>query len=210
MRTDHENLFPTEHLLRSRSEREQHLRQRALAVWLFGLSGSGKTTLANALDRKLAAEGFTSFVLDGDNIRTGLNRGLGFSDEDRRENIRRVAEVSRLFVQAGIIVINAFITPHRALRDLARSIIGPDDLVEVFVDAPYETCAARDPKGLYAKAAGGAVPAFTGRDSAFEPPERADLVLSTAEETPAESLARLFALVRSRLDRSIQSSSLSS
>ncbi len=194
-----ENLFPTDHLLRTRTEREAGLRQRSVAVWLFGLSGSGKTTLANALDRRLASEGFSSFVLDGDNVRTGLNRGLGFSDEDRRENIRRVAEVSRLFVHAGVVVINAFITPRRELRNLAREIIGADDLLEIFVDASYETCAARDPKGLYARAGAGAVTAFTGRDSAFEPPEKVDLTLHTEKETPDASLEKLWALVRTRV-----------
>lgn len=194
-----ENLFPTGHLLRSRAERESRLRQRSVAVWLFGLSGSGKTTLANALDRRLAADGLTSFVLDGDNVRTGLNRGLGFSDDDRKENIRRVAEVTRLFVHAGVIVINAFITPRRELRDLARAIVGPEDLLEVFVEASFETCQARDPKGLYAKAGSGAVASFTGRDSAFEAPERVDLTLHTERETPAESLERLFGLVRPRV-----------
>lgn len=196
-----DHLFPTDHLLRSRAEREARLKQRALVVWLYGLSGSGKSTLANALDRRLAADGFYSTVLDGDNVRMGLNRGLGFSDADRQENIRRVAEVSRLFVQAGLIVVNAFITPRRELRELARAIVGPDDLVEVFVEASYEACARRDPKGIYAQAGQGAVVAFTGRDSAFEPPERADLVLHTELEQPAESLERLYAHVRPRLGR---------
>lgn len=191
-----ENLFPTGHLLRSRARREAALRQRAIVVWLFGLSGSGKTTLANALDRRLASEGFTSFVLDGDNLRTGLNRGLGFSDADRLENIRRVAEVSKLFLQAGVIAINAFITPGNAMRRLAREVIGAGDLLEVYVEASYETCARRDPKGLYAKAAAGGVASFTGRDSAFESPDRVDLVLDTERESPAESLERLHELVR--------------
>jgi adenylylsulfate kinase len=195
-----ENLFPTDHVLRTRADREARLRQRSVAVWLFGLSGSGKTTLANALDRRLALDGFASFVLDGDNVRGGLNRGLGFSDDDRRENIRRVAEVSRLFVHAGVIVINAFITPRRELRDLAREIVGAGDLLEVYVEASFEACAARDPKGLYAKAGTGAITAFTGRDSAFEEPQRADLTLHTERETPAQSLERLFAFVRPRVE----------
>lgn len=193
------NLFPTEHLLRTRAEREARLGQRSVAVWLFGLSGSGKSTLANALDRRLAATGRVSYVLDGDNVRTGLNRGLGFSDEDRRENIRRVAEVTRLFVQAGVIVINAFITPRRDLRDLAREIIGAGDLLEIYVEASFEACARRDPKGLYARAGAGGVAAFTGRDSAFEPPEQAALTLHTEQETPEQSLDRLFALVSPRV-----------
>lgn len=194
-----DNLFPTDHILRPRSEREALVRQRAVVVWLVGLSGSGKTTLANALDRQLASEGRVSFVLDGDNVRTGLNKGLGFSDEDRRENIRRVAEVSRLFVQSGVIVINSFITPLEELRDLARSIIGPDDLIEVYAKASFEECVRRDPKGLYAKAESGAVRSFTGRDSAFEPPQNADLVLHTESETPADSLNKLYQFVNPRI-----------
>lgn len=196
-----ENLFPTDHLLRSRVEREALLRQRSVVVWMCGLSGSGKTTLANALDRRLAAAGFSSVVLDGDNVRQGLNHGLGFSDDDRRENIRRVAEVSKLFVQAGMIVINAFITPRAGLRAMAREIIGAADLIEVYVEASFEACARRDPKGLYARAGAGAVASFTGRDSAFEPPERCDLVLHTEQEQPAESLERLWALVQPRVVR---------
>ncbi|MGH8020729.1 MAG: adenylyl-sulfate kinase [Opitutaceae bacterium] len=194
-----DNLFPTDHLLRSRAERQAAMGQRSIVAWLYGLSGSGKTTLANALDRRLAAEGFRSFVLDGDNVRTGLNRGLGFSDEDRQENIRRVAEASKLFVQSGMIVINAFITPREALRELARGIIGTNDLLEIYVEASYEACAERDPKGLYARVKQNAVASFTGRDSAFEPPGRADLVLHTEKETPAESLERLHQLVRDRI-----------
>lgn len=202
MTTPAENLFPTDHLLRPRAEREAVLRQRSVAVWLCGLSGSGKTTLANALDRRLADAGLVSVVLDGDNVRQGLNRGLGFSDDDRRENIRRIAEVSRLFVQAGMIVINSFITPRQDLRDMARGIVGPEDLLEVYVEASFEVCARRDPKGLYARAGTGAVASFTGRDSSFEPPTRADLVLHTERESPAQSLERLWALVHPRVVRS--------
>jgi adenylylsulfate kinase len=194
-----DHLFPTDHLLRSRSQREAFFRQRALAVWLYGLSGSGKTTLANALDRRLAADGFASVVLDGDNLRQGLSSGLGFSDADRLENIRRAAEAARLFIDAGLVTIGAFITPRRALRDLVRSIIGAADVIEVYLQAPYETCAARDPKGLYRRVATGAVPAFSGKDSVFEPPERADLVLDTAGASPEVCLERLCALVRPRI-----------
>lgn len=177
------------------------MRQRSVVVWLCGLSGSGKTTLANALDRRLAAAGFLSTVLDGDNVRQGLNRGLGFSDEDRRENIRRVAEVSKLFVQSGVIAINSFITPHQVLRDMAREIIGSADLLEIYVEASFEACARRDPKGLYAKAGTGAVQSFTGRDSPFEPPTRADLVLHTEGESPSQSLEHLWSLVLPRVTR---------
>jgi len=196
-----DNLFPTDHVLRTPAERAGQIGQRPFVVWLFGLSGSGKTTLANALDRRLARDGKVSHVLDGDNVRTGLNAGLGFSDEDRRENIRRVAEVSKLFFEAGLITINSFITPRRELRELARSIIGPENLIEVFLEASFETCARRDPKGIYARAAEGTIPSFTGRDSAFEIPDRVDLTLHTDQETSEESLARLWSLVSPRASK---------
>ena len=177
-----ENIHPIFDRILSRRDKETKLRQRARVVWLYGLSGSGKSTLAAGLERRLHADGFTTHLLDGDNVRTGLNRDLGFSDADRGENIRRVAEASRLFVQAGVIVINAFITPTRALRELARGIIGADDFIEVYVEASWETCAQRDPKGLYAGAGRGEVRQFTGRDAPFEPPEKAPLVLNTDRE----------------------------
>ena len=196
-----ENLHPTFDRLLSRADKEARLRQRARVIWLYGLSGSGKSTLANALERKLHAEKFTTHLLDGDNVRTGLNRDLGFSDADRAENIRRVAEVAKLFVQAGVVVIAAFITPQRALRELARSLIGPDDFSEIYVSASFEECARRDPKGIYAKAGAGQVRQFTGRDSAFEPPApgEAALVLDTEAATPGQSLEQLHALVASRI-----------
>ena len=188
-----DNLYPIFERVLGRSEKEKTLRQRAKVIWLYGLSGSGKSTLAIGLERQLHAAGFTTELLDGDNVRTGLNRGLGFSDEDRRENIRRVAEVAKLFVQAGIVTLCAFITPTRALRSLARDVIGADDFIEIYVKASYQTCAARDPKGLYAKAATGGVTQFTGRDSSFEPPESTeDLIVIDTEGEPADvTLTRL-------------------
>ena len=154
----------------SRAEKERRLNQRARVIWLFGLSGAGKSTLAIGLERALLADGFTTHLLDGDNVRSGLNRGLGFSDEDRTENLRRVAEVAKLFVEAGVVVVASFITPLARQRALVREIVGPADCLPVWVDASFETCARRDPKGLYAKAASGAVTQFTGRDSGFEAP----------------------------------------
>lgn len=201
MSLNQDNLFPTDHLLRTPADRAEQMGQRPVVVWLFGLSGSGKTTLANGLDRRLAEAGRFSCVLDGDNVRTGLNADLGFSDADRAENIRRVAEVSKLLSEAGLVVINSFITPRRNLRDLARTIIGPDYLIEVFVEASFDACVRRDPKGLYARADGGAVESFTGRDSAFETPDRVDLTLHTEKETPEESLARLWDFVRPRVSK---------
>jgi adenylylsulfate kinase len=192
-----EDLHPTFDRLLSRADKETRLHQRARVIWLYGLSGSGKSTLANALERQLHAEGFTTHLLDGDNVRTGLNRDLGFSDADRAENIRRVAEVAKLFVQAGVVVIAAFITPQRGLRQLARKVVGAEDFLEIYVSASFEACARRDPKGLYAKAGAGQVRQFTGRDSAFEPPApgEAVLVLDTEAGPPAQSLENLHALV---------------
>jgi len=155
----------------TRADKEDRLGQRGLVIWLFGLSGSGKSTLANTLERHLAAEGVLTRVLDGDDIRAGLNSGLGYDDEARKENIRRAAETARLFLDTGVVAIAAFICPKRELRELARQIVGEEDFVEVFVKASYEACARRDVKGLYAKADSGELAQFTGRDSAFEDPE---------------------------------------
>jgi adenylylsulfate kinase len=182
-----------------RSAKEARLRQHARAIWLFGLSGSGKSTLATGLERRLHSEGFTTHLLDGDNLRTGLNRDLGFSVTDRVENIRRVAEVAKLFVQAGVIPIVAFITPMRALRELARTVLGTDDLIEVYVEASIEVCVRRDPKGLYAKAGAGGIKDFTGHSAPFEAPESAGIVINTDGETVEESLERLHRFVLPKL-----------
>lgn len=192
-----EHLHPIFDRVLSRGEKELALKQRARVIWLFGLSGSGKSTLALALERRLHEQGFTTHLLDGDNVRTGLNRGLGFTDADRAENIRRVAEVAKLFAQAGIVTLCSFITPTRALRESARTIIGPEDYRGVFVSASYEACALRDPKGLYAKAGQGAVAHFTGRDSGFEVPEEGEqaFVIPTEHEDVATSLERLHAWI---------------
>jgi len=179
------DLYPIHGQMITRAEREARLRQRAKVVWLFGLSGSGKSTLVTGLERRLFADGFMTTHLDGDNVRTGLNKGLGFSDADREENIRRVAEVSRLFLDAGIICLNSFITPRESLRALARGIIGADNLLEVYVECSFETCRKRDVKGLYKKVDAGRVANFTGKEQAFEPPTHPHLVLNT-ETTPME------------------------
>jgi len=179
----------------SRAEREKKLRQHAKVIWLYGLSGSGKSTLATALENRLFAEGFVTTHLDGDNLRDGLNRGLGFSDADREENIRRVAEVSKLFVQSGIICLNSFITPRESLRQLARGILGEENLLEIYVECSFETCRKRDVKGLYKRVDQGLVPNFTGKESGFEPPTHPHLVLNT-ETTPLEdSLETLYSFV---------------
>ena len=194
-----ENIYPEFGRMLGRSAKERLLGQRGCVVWLYGISGSGKSTLANLLERHLHEQGKLTKLLDGDNVRTGLNSGLGFSDDDRRENIRRVGEVARLFVSTGVITICSFITPAKSLRSLARQIIGEDDFLEVYVKCSFEKCAERDVKGLYAKARDGGVKHFTGKDSAFEEPNEADLIIDTEAEPEAESLAKLIALVESRI-----------
>ncbi len=182
-----------------REAKESLLRQRGCVFWLYGLSGSGKSTIANAFERELHKAGILTQILDGDNIRSGLNQNLGFSDEDRAENIRRIAEVARLYLHSGIVTITSFICPTRQLRQLARSIIGPDDFLEVFISASFETCARRDPKGLYAKAKAGAIPDFTGRDSRFEPPAPDDPVLHlNTDGVPLESCVQTLLEARTR------------
>lgn len=192
------NIHPIIARALSRTTKERHLGQRARVIWLFGLSGSGKSTLALALERRLHASHFATALLDGDNLRTSLNRDLGFTDADRAENIRRTAETARLFVQSGIIAIASLITPRTAHRELARSIIGDEDFLPIYVKASFETCALRDPKGLYRKSAKGRIPRFTGTPaSPFEPPfgNEAALVIDTETTTPDEALARLHAAV---------------
>ena len=162
--------------------------QKPCVLWLTGLSGSGKSTAANAIERRLAVLGRHSYLLDGDNVRHGINRDLGFTDADRVENIRRVAEIAKLFVDAGLMVLVAFISPFRDERRMARELVEEGEFVEIFVDAPLELCERRDPKGLYKKARAGEIRNFTGIDSAYEPPENPDIVLKTADH-PAEELA---------------------
>lgn len=192
--TNHRNIHPIFDRVVTRQEKEQRHGQLGRVIWLFGLSGSGKSTLAVGLEKRLFAAGFATHLLDGDNVRTGLNSNLGFSDEDRTENIRRIAQVSKLMVEAGLVVINSFITPMKSNRACAREILGPD-LLEVYVRCSFETCAARDVKGLYAKASTGGVSNFTGKDSLFEDPEQTDLTLQTEEVSPEESLQRLYDFV---------------
>ena len=172
--------------IRARTK-DQHPR----CLWLTGLSGSGKSTIANLVEKRLVAEGRHTFVLDGDNVRHGLNRDLGFTEADRAENIRRVAEVARLMVDAGLIVIVSFISPYRSERDYARGLFEPGDFQEIFVDAPLATCEARDPKGLYARARRGEVRNFTGISSPYEPPEAPDLRLDTGTESPERCVERV-------------------
>ena len=185
----------------SREEREQQNGHRGCVVWLTGLSACGKSTVANLVDHKLHAMGVHSFVLDGDNVRHGLNAGpdmlrqrhgddfaerfgLGFSAQDREENIRRIGAVAKLFCDAGIVAITAFISPYRIDRDRVRASLADGDFIEIFVDAPLEVCEARDPKGLYKRARSGQIKGFTGIDDPYEAPERPELVLDAAEKSP--------------------------
>jgi adenylylsulfate kinase len=188
-----ENIHTEFHRMLGRDAKEAQLKQRGHVFWFYGLSGSGKSTLANALERKLAELGYVTKILDGDNIRSGLNSDLGFSDKDRQENIRRISEVARLFLDAGMVVFTSFITPKRELRAAAREIVGEGDLTPVYVEASFETCAERDVKGLYAKAAAGGVKDFTGKDSSFETPEVGDpdWTITTDHQSEEESLDRL-------------------
>jgi len=191
MSSNLDHLYPVFDKMLPRSAKETLLGQTGAVIWIYGLSGSGKSTLANLLERRLHADARLVKVLDGDNIRSGLNRNLGFSDEDRLENIRRVSEVAKLFAECGVITITSFITPNNELRRLAREVIGEADLLEVYVKASFETCQIRDPKGLYAKVAAGEVKQFTGKDSAFEEPESPDLVIDTEAFSEEECLAQL-------------------
>ena len=175
------NIYPIFDRMMSRDDKEQLLKQRGMMLWFTGLSGSGKSTVAIALERELHSRGLLCRILDGDNIRSGINNNLGFSAEDRVENIRRIAEVGRLFVDTGIITIAAFISPNNQLREMAAEIIGKDDFVEVFVSTPLEECEKRDVKGLYAKARRGEIKNFTGISAPFEAPEHPDITLDTSK-----------------------------
>lgn len=183
-----ENIYPVEHLILQRQDKEKLLQQRSLVVWLTGLSGSGKTTLARHLEAALNEKKFLTQVLDGDNIRSGINKNLGFSEADRLENIRRIAEVSYLFMNCGVITINSFVSPTKTIRNMARQIIGRDNMFEVYVNTPLEVCEERDIKGLYKKARRGEIKDFTGIDAPFEDVENADLTIDTSKISVEEGL----------------------
>lgn len=176
-------------------ERSRRVGQRPVTVWLTGLSGAGKSTLAVELERRLMDAARPCYLLDGDNVRAGINRDLGFGASDRHENIRRVAEIARLLNDAALIAITAFISPYRADRAMARGIVGAERFIEVYLDAPLEVCERRDPKGLYRRARAGAIADFTGISAPYEAPEAPALVLATGTRTVAECVAELLALV---------------
>jgi len=196
------NIHPTFDQLLNRSDREKLLEQKTVCLWLTGLSGSGKTTVAKGLERKLHDMGFLAMVLDGDNIRTGISKGLTFAEEDRQENIRRISEVNKLMNDGGIITINSFVSPTIAIRNSAREIIG-ENFNEVYINASLAACEARDVKGLYKKVRAGEIKNFTGVDAPFEAPKPADLEIKTDEESIEESVNKLFAFVIPKIKYSI-------
>ena len=189
------NIYPIFDKILTRDRQEDLLNQKSIMIWFTGLSGSGKSTIAVALERELYTKGYLCKLLDGDNIRTGINKNLGFTEEDRKENIRRISEVSKLFIDTGIITIAAFISPTRELRALAKSIIGKENFIEVFISTPLNVCEERDVKGLYAKARKGEISNFTGISAPFEAPENPDLSLDTSTLSIEESVNRLMELI---------------
>lgn len=193
------NIHPIFDQLLQRADKESLLKQKSLVLWMTGLSGSGKSTIAKGLERRLHEAGHLSMVLDGDNVRSGINANLGFSEADRTENIRRIAEVSKLFLQCGVITINCFVSPTRDIRQVAKNIIGADDFIEVYINAPFEVCAERDVKGLYKKALAGEIKNFTGLDAPFEAPENPDVEILTAQEDIETSVNKIYEFLLTRI-----------
>ena len=192
MRPQDRHIHPIADRLLQRADKEALLGQRGCVVWMTGLSGSGKSTIAIGLERRLHEQGIFTQVLDGDNVRTGINNNLGFSEADRTENIRRIAEVAKLFAGSGAVTICCFVSPTLAIREQAKAIIGAEDFIEVFVDTPLEECERRDVKGLYAKARAGEVKDFTGISAPFEAPEKPDVRLETAGREPEATIKDLY------------------
>lgn len=182
----------------AREQREALLAQKGVLIWLTGLPSSGKSTVAFTVEHALVERGRMAYVLDGDNIRHGLNKNLGFSAEDRAENIRRIGEVGKLFADAGAITLSSFVSPYRADRDGVRELMDDGDFIEVFIDTPLEVCETRDPKGLYKKARTGEIPNFTGISDPYEPPENPELVIYTVDSTPQRATQQIIALLEAR------------
>ncbi len=189
------NIYPIFDRMLSKNDKEELLNQRSVMIWFTGLSGSGKSTIAIALERELHKRGLLCRILDGDNIRSGINNNLGFTEADRIENIRRIAEVSKLFIDTGIITIAAFISPNNDIRDMAADIIGRDQFLDVYINTPLEECERRDVKGLYAKARKGEIDNFTGISAPFEEPIDPSLKLDTSKLTIEESVNKLLELI---------------
>lgn len=182
----------------TREDRQRITGHKGCTVWFTGLSGSGKSTIAVALEKALWDRGVRAYILDGDNVRHGLNSDLGFSPEDRTENIRRIGEVAKLFTDAGVVNLTAFISPYRSDRDRVRGIMGEGDFIEAYVDCPIEECERRDVKGLYAKARAGKIPEFTGISAPYEAPEKPEIVLETAKLSEDQSVAKVIAYLEAK------------
>lgn len=193
--TQENNIYPIYDKMMTRADKEALLGQKGMMIWFTGLSGSGKSTIALSLERELDKRGVLCRILDGDNIRSGINRNLGFSEEDRVENIRRIAEVGKLFVDTGIVTIAAFISPTNQLREMAAEIIGKDDFREIYVSTPLSVCEQRDVKGLYARARRGEIKDFTGVSAPFEAPEHPALSLDTSKLTLEEAVNQVLQLI---------------
>ena len=194
-----ENIFPHFDQMISREFRENKLGQRSKVIWLTGLSGSGKSTIGLALEKRLYQENFVAQLLDGDNIRSGINKNLGFSEEDRKENIRRIAEIAKLYLSSGIITINSFISPTAETRNIAKEIVGDADFLEIYINAPMATCESRDVKGLYKKARAGEIQGFTGVNQAYEEPENPALELRTDVLSVDEAVDKLFTFLKKHI-----------
>ena len=190
-----ENIFPVFDSILGRNDKESLLNQKAVVIWFTGLSGSGKTTIAIGLEKALNSKGILTQVLDGDNIRAGINNNLGFSDEDRKENIRRIAEVSKLLLNCGIVTINCFVSPTNEIRQQAKDIIGEKDFLEIFINTPIEICEQRDVKGLYKKARAGEIKDFTGINAPFEAPTHPFLDVKTENKTIKQSVDEILSKV---------------
>ncbi len=193
--SEENHIYPIFDRMLGRKDKEDLLHQHSVMIWFTGLSGSGKSTLAIALERELQNRGLLCRILDGDNIRSGINNNLGFTAEDRVENIRRIAEIGKLFVDTGVITIAAFISPNNELREMASRIIGKENFVEVYISTPIEECEKRDVKGLYAKARRGEIKNFTGISAPFEAPEDAALSIDTSKHSVKESVDMLLDLI---------------
>ena len=200
--TEATNIYPIYDKMMTRADKEKLLGQRGVMIWFTGLSGSGKSTVALGVERELHKRGILCRILDGDNIRSGINRNLGFSADDRKENIRRIAEISKLFVDTGIVTIAAFISPNNDIREMAARIIGSDDFLEIYVSTPLEECERRDVKGLYAKARKGEIKNFTGISAPFEAPVHPALTLDTSVLSLEESVSQLLSLVLPKIKKS--------
>jgi len=194
------DIYPVFDQILRREDKERLLRQRSRVIWFTGLSGSGKTTLAREVELRLNRNGYLTQILDGDNIRSGINSNLSFTEKDRMENIRRIAEVTKLLIKSGVITINAFISPTHEIRQMAMDIIGKENFVEIYVSTPFEVCEKRDTKGLYKKAREGKIVNFTGLDSPFEPPANPDAEVDTSILTLDESVERILKVVLPKIN----------